>query len=63
LFDCESAPKRAAAVHNAFNLERHLISRATLRLFRAAAAQQWQNATGAACTALHRPKSGSSSFP
>lgn len=37
-----------AAVHNLVNLERHLISRATLRLFRAAAAQQWQNATNAA---------------
>jgi transposase-like protein len=37
-----------AAVHNTFNLQRHLISRATLRLFRAAAAQQWQNATVAA---------------
>ena len=35
-----------AAVRNLF-LERHLISRATLRLFRAAAAQQWQNATAA----------------
>ena len=37
-----------AVVHNIFNLEPHLICRATLRLFRAAAAQQWQNATGAA---------------
>ena len=37
-----------AAVHNTFNLERHLISRRTLRLFRAAAAEQWQNATAAA---------------
>jgi transposase-like protein len=37
-----------AVVHNIFNLERHLICRATLRLFRAAAAQQWQNATAAA---------------
>lgn len=37
-----------AAIHNIFNLERHLISRPTLRLFRAAAAQQWQNATTAA---------------
>jgi hypothetical protein len=37
-----------AAVHNTFNLERHLISRAPLRLFRAAAAEQWQNATAAA---------------
>jgi putative transposase len=34
-----------AAVHNTFNLERHLISRPTLRLFRAAAAQHWQTAT------------------
>jgi putative transposase len=37
-----------AAVHNTFNLDRHLISRRTLRLFRAAAAEQWQNATAAA---------------
>jgi len=34
--------------HNIFNLERHLIFRRTLRLFRAAAAEQWQNATAAA---------------
>jgi transposase-like protein len=37
-----------AAVHNTFNLERHLISRRTLRLFRAVAAEQWQIATAAA---------------
>jgi transposase-like protein len=37
-----------AAVHNTFNLERHLISRRTLRLFRAAAAQHWQIATATA---------------
>jgi transposase-like protein len=37
-----------AAVHNTFNLQRHLISRRTLRRFRAEAAQQWQNATAAA---------------
>jgi len=37
-----------AAVHNTFNLERHLISRRTLRLFRAAAAEQWQTATARA---------------
>jgi len=37
-----------AAVHNTFNLERHLISRRTLRLFRAAAAEQWRNASAAA---------------
>jgi putative transposase len=37
-----------AAVHNTFNLQRHLISRPTLRMFRATAAQQWQLATTAA---------------
>src|SRR4030081_2081354 len=31
-----------AAVHNTFNLHRHLVSRATLRTFRAEAAAQWQ---------------------
>jgi putative transposase len=30
-----------AAVHNTFNLQRHLVSRSTLRLFRAEAAAQW----------------------
>src|SRR5258705_10638726 len=37
-----------AAVHNTFNLQRHLVSRATLRTFRAEAAAQWQNAVAAA---------------
>ena len=37
-----------AAVHNTFNLQRHLVSRRTLRLFRAEAAQALQNATVAA---------------
>src|SRR6266566_1070685 len=37
-----------AAVHNTFNLQRHLVSRAALRTFRAAAAAQWQNAVAAA---------------
>ncbi len=37
-----------AAVHNTFNLQRHLVSRRTLRLFRAEAAQAWQKATLAA---------------
>jgi putative transposase len=36
-----------AAVHNTFNLQRHLVSRATLRTFRAEAAAQWQDAVAA----------------
>ena len=37
-----------AAVYNTFNLQRHLISRRTLRRFRANAMEQWQAATAAA---------------
>ena len=37
-----------SAVFNNFNLQRHLVSRSTLRIFRAEAAAQWQNATAAA---------------
>jgi transposase-like protein len=37
-----------AAVHNTFNLQRHLVSRRTLRLFRAEAGHAWQSATTAA---------------
>jgi hypothetical protein len=37
-----------AAVHNTFNVQRHLISRRTLRLCRAGAMQQWHAATMAA---------------
>ena len=37
-----------APVHNTFNVQRHLISRSTLRLFRAEAAQAWQKATAVA---------------
>jgi len=37
-----------AAVRNAFNLQRHLIFRRSLRLLRAEAAEQWQIATAAA---------------
>src|SRR5213075_2413005 len=37
-----------AAVHNTFNLQRHLISRSTLRIFRAEAAVEWQAAVAAA---------------
>jgi putative transposase len=36
-----------AAVHNNFNLQRHLVSRSTLRAFRAEAAAQWQDAVAA----------------
>jgi transposase-like protein len=35
------------AIHNTFNLQRHLVSRATLRIFRAEAANQWHNAVQA----------------
>jgi putative transposase len=37
-----------AAVHNNFNLQRHLICRSTLRTFRAEAAAQWRSAVAAA---------------
>jgi putative transposase len=37
-----------AAVYNTFNLQRHLISRRTLRTFRAEAADQWNAAVAAA---------------
>jgi transposase-like protein len=37
-----------AAVHNTFNLQRHLVSRSTLRIFRAEAAAQWSDAVAAA---------------
>ena len=37
-----------AAAHNTFNLQRHLISRSTLRIFRAEAAAQWSDAVAAA---------------
>jgi transposase-like protein len=36
-----------AAVHNTFNLQRHLVSRSTLRIFRAEAAEQWSRAVAA----------------
>jgi putative transposase len=37
-----------AAVHNTFNLQRHLISRSTLRVFRAEASARWRGAVAAA---------------
>jgi transposase-like protein len=36
-----------AAVHNTFNLQRHLVSRSTLRIFRDEAANQWRDAVTA----------------
>ena len=36
-----------AAVHNTFNLQRHLVSHSTLRIFRSDAAAQWRSATAA----------------
>jgi putative transposase len=52
---CFKSPRSAqrflsmhAAVHNTFNLQRHLISRSTLRIFRAEATAQWQDAVAAA---------------
>ena len=36
------------AVYNNFNVQRHLISRTTLRTFRAAATETWAKATNAA---------------
>jgi transposase-like protein len=37
-----------AAVHNKLNLQRHLVSRSTLRIFRAEATAHWQSAVAAA---------------
>jgi len=34
-----------AAVHNTFNLQRHLVSRSTFRIFRSEAVTQWRSAT------------------
>jgi transposase-like protein len=36
------------AVHNTFNLQHHLVSRSTLRIFRSEAAAHWRAATTAA---------------
>jgi len=36
-----------AAVYNTFNVQRHLISRSTLRQFRGTAMSEWQAATTA----------------
>jgi putative transposase len=44
----KSARSAHAAVHNTFNLQRHLTSRSTLRIFRAEAANQWRDVVAAA---------------
>jgi transposase-like protein len=36
-----------AVIYNTFNAQRHLISRKTLRQFRAKATEQWQRAAAA----------------
>jgi putative transposase len=36
-----------AAVHNTFNIQRHLVARSTLRTFRAQAASEWRNGVAA----------------
>src|SRR4030081_3313912 len=43
-----------AAVHNTFNLQRHLVSRSTLRIFRAEGTAEWQGLCSAA-SKLMRP--------
>jgi putative transposase len=43
-----AVPSVHSVVDNTFNLQRHLISRHTLRAFMANAAQEWQHATAAA---------------
>jgi ATP-dependent DNA ligase len=47
-FQLLQAPVLHAAVYNVFNLQRHLISRRTLRVFRAHAMLTWRHATVAA---------------
>jgi hypothetical protein len=44
---CPALLSMHAAVHNTFNLQRHLVSRSTLRIFRAEAASEWRNAVAA----------------
>jgi putative transposase len=37
-----------AAIHDTFTIQRHLLSRRTLRIFRAEAQERWQNVTATA---------------
>jgi transposase-like protein len=46
-----------AAVHKTFNLQRHLVSRSTLRIFRAEAASEWRECSRGRVIA--HPASGS----
>ena len=51
LFRASRTAQRFLSVHAAyitFNVERHLITRRTLRAFRSDALEQWQSATAAA---------------
>src|SRR3981081_2094406 len=53
-----------AAVHNTFNLQRHLVSRSTLRTFRAEATAQWQKCCRSSMKPdLPSPNSGPRPFP
>jgi hypothetical protein len=40
-----------AVVYNTFNLQRHLVSRSTLRIFRAEAVAQWSDVAASPYTA------------
>jgi hypothetical protein len=51
-----------SAVHNTFNHQRHLVSRSTLRIFRAEAAARWQDAVAVAWNRV-RPRQLSAPRP
>jgi len=45
---CADQTFSTAIIYNTFNVQRHLISRKTLRQFRAEATEQWRQAAAAA---------------